>query len=124
MSALGSTPGGAKNPDVSPAASSPATVLSIGTPKGSVWLPSTGANGHPSEPRPLGASTWMRSAKVYMGMAAAHVNGVLPFGVVHDARSPSPFPLHGSGPSTAGTGAPPHMTRPASNAAMAVGAPP
>src|SRR5438270_8397672 len=117
MSAVGSTPGGAKNPDVSPAASRPATVLWMGTPNGSVWLPSGGASAQPSDPRPFGASTWMRSAKVYMGTAAAQVSGVLPSGVVHGARSPSPFPRQGSGPRAAGVADAPHITLPASRAA-------
>src|SRR5581483_5799891 len=102
MSDVGSTPGGAKKPEVSPAANNPAMVLWMGTPNGSVWLPSGGASAHPSVPRPFGASTWIRSENVYMGTAAAQLNGVLPFGVVHGASEPSALPVHGSGPSAAG----------------------
>src|SRR5437588_5007309 len=123
MSEVGSTPGGAMRPDVSAAASNPAMVLSIGTPIGEAWLPSGGARAQPSVPRPLGASTWRRSLNVYMGTATDQSSGVRPSGVVQGAKAPFARPRQGSGQGAA-TGVAPHITCPASSAALAVGAPP
>src|SRR6185295_12271606 len=78
----------------------------------------------PSLLRPFGASTCRRSEKVYIGTAAAHVSGVWSSGVRHGTSAPAALPAHGSGPSAAGTSAPPHIILPASSAAATVGAPP
>ena len=99
-------------------------MLSSGTPTGWTWLASTGARSQPSVPRPLGASTSMRSPKVYRGSAAAQSSRVRPSGVAQSARSPLARPEHGSGPRVVGVAVAPHMTLPARSAAIEVGPPP
>src|SRR5262245_3902212 len=124
MSASGSVPGVATDAVSCATSSKAATVPWSGTPNGFVWSPSRGAYRQPSVLRPFGASTCKRSENVYIGTAAAHVSGVRPSGVRHGTSAPSALPAHGSGPSAAGTDAPPHIVLPASSAAAAVGAPP
>src|SRR4051794_14843430 len=121
MSLSRSAPGGANTPVDLPARSRPRTVLSSGTPNGFVARSSGGESPELVFQRPFGARTWSRSENVYIGIAAAQLRAT-PEAVRHGTRRPSCWDLHGSGPSSGGTGSAPHTTSLRRLAAANVGA--